>query len=229
MIVENFITFLNKIMLFSGYINRASGFPKPLTNKEERELLEKMHAGDIEAKQKLIEHNLRLVAHIVKKYSGSGEAEDMISVGSIGLIKAINTYKLDKNTLLSTYASRCIENEILMLLRSNKKHLQNTSLFNTLGSDKDGNEITIEDILPAPEDEQFKIERQNSYEKMYEIINKHLTQREKQIIIMRYGLFNTKPLTQMQIAKKLGISRSYISRIESKALATLSKHKDKIG
>ena len=228
MIIENFITFMNKIMLFSGYINRVSCFPKPLSVEEEKKLIEEMRQGDEKAKEKLINHNLRLVAHIVKKYSGSGEAEDLISVGSIGLIKAINTYSPEKNTQLSTYAARCIENEILMLLRVNKKHTQNLSLNDCLGSDKDGNEILLEDIIPQEENEMEMIEKNYSYKKMYAYLKKVLSKREYEIIVMRYGLFNTQQLTQMEIAKKLGISRSYISRIESKAIKELQKYKNEI-
>ena len=228
MVIENFITFMNKIMLFSGYINRVSCFPRPLSAEEEKALINQMRKGDEKAKEKLINHNLRLVAHIVKKYSGSGEAEDLISVGSIGLIKAIKTFSPEKNTQLSTYAARCIENEILMLLRVNKKHTQNLSLNDCLGSDKDGNEIVLEDIIPQEDNEMEMIEKNYSYEKMYAYLKKVLSKREYQIIIMRYGLFGTEPLTQMEIAKKLGISRSYISRIESKAIKEMRKYKNEI-
>ena len=228
MIIENFITFMNKIMLFSGYVNRVSQFPKPLTPQEEQKLLDEFHAGSEKAKEKLINHNLRLVAHIVKKYSGSGEAEDMISAGSIGLIKAINTFNIDKNTQLSTYAARCIENEILMLLRMNKKHTQNLSLSDCLGSDKDGNEIVLEDILYNDDENMVALEKQAINNKLYECLKKALTKREYDIIVMRYGLFNTKPLTQLEIAKKLGISRSYISRIESKAIKEMQKYKSEL-
>lgn len=225
MIIENFITFMNKIMLFSGYINRVSSFPKPLSTEEEKELFYRFKQGDMKAKEKLISHNLRLVAHIVKKYNGSGEAEDLISVGSIGLIKAINTFDIEKNTQLSTYASRCIENEILMLLRANKKHTQNLSLNDCLGSDKDGNEIMLEDIVPQEENELIQLEAECTYKLMYKILKETLSKREYDIIVMRYGLNGTTPLTQMQIANKLGISRSYISRIESKAIKELQSKK----
>lgn len=228
MILENFITFMNKIMLFSGYINRASGFPKPLTQAEEKSLFEAFKQGDKKAKEKLINHNLRLVAHIVKKYNGSGESEDMISAGAIGLIKAINTYKSDKNTQLSTYAARCIENEILMLLRSNKKHTQNLSLSDCLGGDKDGNEIVLEDILFYEDEELKELEINARNQKLYECLKKALTKREYDIIVMRYGLFGVTPLTQIEIAKKLGISRSYISRIETKAICEMKKYKNEL-
>ena len=228
MILENFITFMNKIMLFSGYINRTSGFPKPLTQEEEKQLFLAFKAGDEKAKEKLINHNLRLVAHIVKKYNGSGEAEDMISAGAIGLIKAINTFDIEKGAQLSTYAARCIENEILMLLRVNKKHTQNLSLSDCLGSDKDGNEIVLEDILFTEDENLIQLEKNARNKKLYEILKKALTKREYDIIVMRYGLFGVEPLTQMEIAQKLGISRSYISRIESKAINEMQKYKEEL-
>lgn len=183
--------------------------------------------GDIKAKEKLINHNLRLVAHIVKKYTNAGEADDMISAGSIGLIKAINTYELDKNTQLSTYAARCIENEILMLIRVNKKHTSTISLSETLGNDKDGNEICLLDVIPNfDEDVIENIENKIISEKLTSIIKKVLNQREYQIICMRYGLHGTPALTQREVAEKLKISRSYISRLETKAIQELQKIKD---
>lgn len=226
MIIENFVTFMNKIMLFSSYVNKVSGFPKQLTQDEERLLLEKYHNGNLEAKNKLIEHNLRLVAHIVKKYTSSGEAEDLISAGSIGLIKAINTYSKDKNTQLSTYAARCIENEILMLLRANKKHNQTISINESLGNDKDGNEIILSDIIPNVEDDAIEeVESQIINKELYKLLKTTLTEREYKIICLRYGLNGDKPLTQREIASKLNISRSYISRLETKALQELRKKK----
>ena len=152
MIIESFMSFMNKIMLFSAYVNSASNFPKPLSQEDEQKYFNQFWAGDKKAKEILISHNLRLVAHIVKKYTSSGEADDLISVGSIGLIKAINTFKYGKNTQFSTYAARCIENEILMLLRVNKKHQQVVSLNESLGKDKDGNEICVVDVLPDSEE-----------------------------------------------------------------------------
>ena len=219
MIFENFIMFMNRILMFSSYINNAQGFPKPLSAKEERECFEKFKKGDKEAKDKLINHNLRLVAHIVKKYSGAGEADDLISVGSIGLIKAINSFEYDKGTQLSTYAARCIENEILMLLRLNKKHKIVFSLEESLGQDKDGNDIELADIIPSQEEEIFSVVENNILtEKIMNIIEKHLSEREAKIIKMRYGINGQPALTQREVAKKLGISRSYISRLEKKAL-----------
>ena len=205
--------------MFSSYINNAQGFPKPLSAKEERECFEKFKKGDKEAKDKLINHNLRLVAHIVKKYSGAGEADDLISVGSIGLIKAINSFEYDKGTQLSTYAARCIENEILMLLRLNKKHKIVFSLEESLGQDKDGNYIELAYIIPSQEEEIFSVVENNILiEKIMNIIEKHLSEREAKIIKMRYGINGQPALTQREVAKKLGISRSYISRLETKAL-----------
>ena len=224
MIFENFITFLNKILTFSSFVNSASGFPKPLTLEEEKEYFKKFKQGDKRAKDVLINHNLRLVAHIVKKYSGAGEADDLISVGTIGLIKAINSYEYNKGTQLSTYAARCIENEILMLIRLNKKHKQTLSLQETLGQDKDGNDIELMDIIPGLEDEVFEtVENNILTEKLTKIIEKSLPKREFEIIKYRYGLYNNRPLTQREVAKKLGISRSYISRLETKAMETIKE------
>ncbi|MGN0748232.1 MAG: RNA polymerase sporulation sigma factor SigK [Christensenellales bacterium] len=222
MIFENFITFINKIFVFSSFVNSASGFPKPLTLEEEKEYFRKFKEGDKNAKDILISHNLRLVAHIVKKYSGAGEADDLISVGSIGLIKAINSFEYDKGTQLSTYAARCIENEILMLIRLNKKHKQTISLQETLGQDKDGNDIELMDIIPGIEDEVVEtVENNILTEKMAKIIKNSLPEREYEIIKYRYGLEDTRPLTQREVALKLGISRSYISRLETKAMETI--------
>ena len=225
MIFENFVTFMNKIMLFSGYINRVSCFPKPLTPEEEKQMLIRYKNGDNNAKEILINHNLRLVAHIVKKYSGAGEAEDLISAGSIGLIKAINTFNADKNTQLSTYAARCIENEILMLIRVNKKHNQAISLNESLGTDKDGNDICLMDIIPAYERQSIEcVENKIMNKKLLSLIKQVLSEREYTILKMRYGLEGTHPKTQREVAKELGISRSYISRLETKAIDEIRKH-----
>ena len=224
MIFESFAYFLNKIMLFSSFVNTASGFPKPLTAKQEEEEFKKYKNGDMEAKNKLINHNLRLVAHIVKKYSGAGEADDLISVGTIGLIKAINTFEYGKNTQLSTYAARCIENEILMLIRMGKKHKAVLSLQEYLGEDKDGNEIELMDVIPGIEDEVEETVEQNILtEKIYKLIKDVLSKREYEILVMRYGIGGTPALTQREVAQKLGISRSYISRLETKALEIIKE------
>ncbi len=225
MIIESFINFLSKIMCFTGFVNNATGFPKPLSQEEEIECIKAFKNGDMKAKDRLIQHNLRLVAHIVKKYSTAGEADDLISVGTIGLIKAINTYELGKNTQLSTYAARCIENEILMLLRMTKKHNQVYSLEESLGKDKDGNEICLQDIIPNEVDDLTKSVENNMLSRDVErLIKKILPQREYQIISLRFGLNNTPAYTQREVAKMLNISRSYISRLENKALNTIKRY-----
>lgn len=229
MIFENFVIFMNKILLFSSFINNAQGFPKPLTEKEEREHFEKYKKdGNKESKDILINHNLRLVAHIVKKYAGTSEAEDLISVGTIGLIKAINTFEYGKGTQLSTYAARCIENEILMLLRVNKKHKVVMSLEECLGQDKDGNDVELADIIPSEDDDILTIVENNVVtQKILNLINKKLTKREAEIIKLRYGLGGNKSLTQREVAKMLNISRSYISRLETKAIEIIKQEVSK--
>lgn len=211
-------------MLFSSYINTASGFPKPLTSKEERIYFEKFKNGDKNAKDILINHNLRLVAHIVKKYSGSGEADDLLSVGSIGLIKAINSFEYDKGTQLSTYAARCIENEILMLLRVNKKHKNVMSLQETLGEENSENDVELINMIPSNDEDLFVTVEDNILnDKVLKIINNKLPKREAEIIKLRYGVNGQTAYTQREVANKLNISRSYISRLETKALNTIKK------
>ena len=226
MIIETFMAFLQKVMLFSSYINNNSSFPKPLTREEEQKYLEEYEkSGDEKIKEKLIHHNLRLVVHIVKKYNQADEADDLISVGSLGLIKAINTYKLGHGTQFSTYAARCIENEILMLIRANKKHKMNVSIEDILGRDDEENEITIGD-LSFNEDLNVEelVEKQNISEKLDVLLKEHLTTREYQIICLRYGLLGGPILPQREVAVKLGISRSYISRLEKKAIEIIRKN-----
>lgn len=200
-------------------------FDKPLSAEEEREMLERFHAGDMEAKNILIEKNMRLVAHMTKKYaSAERDNEDMISVGTIGLIKAVNSFKPDRNIRFATYAAKCIDNEILMMLRAEKRKMNEVSIYEPIGTDKAGNEISIMEIIGEDgEDvvgdyivaEQIKCIRDN--------LNKVLTKREKTIIIKRYGLGGNKEKTQNDLAEELGISRSYVSRIEKRALAKLKK------
>lgn len=224
MIFDSFMNFIGKIMCFSSFVGTATGFPKPLTAKEEKELLNKMKNGDKKARKRLIEHNLRLVSHIVKKYSTAGDADDFISAGTIGLIKGIDTFDVEKGSQLSTYCARCIENEILMLIRMTKKHNQVYSLEESLGEDKDGNEITLADTLGGDADEVSILTENNILvEKVDKILKEKLTNREYQILCMRYGLAGTPALTQREVAKKLDISRSYISRLENKALITIKK------
>ena len=224
MIVESFLTFLNKILLFTSYINNKGSFPTPLSPEKEKEYLTKAKAGDREARDLLIQHNLRLVAHVVKKFNNAAEADDMISVGSIGLIKAINTFEYDKGSQLATYAARCIQNEILMHIRANKKHKAALSLHETVGSDRDGNDITLIDIVSIKEESVLsRIENGILKEKMYALIKNVLNDREYKIISLRYGIADGIGLTQREVAKLLGISRSYISRIEKKALNRISE------
>ena len=222
MIIESIAVFMQKLLFFSAYVNNNSSFPKPLKPKEEAEYIRRFHSGDSKAKEILIHHNLRLVAHIVKKYSQTEEADDLISVGSLGLIKAINTYKEGLGTQFSTYAARCIENEILMLLRVNKKYKNDCSIDDILSSDEENNKITVMDLAYEEDNDTAKsVEHIVLSEKLYKVLEDNLTKRELEIIKMRYGLNNTPALAQREVAVKLGISRSYISRLEKKALKTL--------
>lgn len=224
MIVESFMMFLQKIMFFSSYIKNCSSFPKPLTSEEERMYLERFENGNENAKEILIQHNLRLVAHVVKKYNQADEADDLISVGSLGLIKAINSYKLNHGTQFSTYAARCIENEILMLIRTNKKHKNNISIEDVLGADEEENEIKLGDLrYDESEDVEKIVENQMISQDLDELLKKYLSKREYQIMCMRYGLLGGPVLTQREVASKLNISRSYISRLETKSLDILKK------
>ena len=222
MVFESFLAFLGKVFCFSAYIKNNNSFPGPLSDEEEKEYLEKCRQGDEHAREMLIRHNLRLVAHIVKKYGGAGEADDLISVGSIGLIKGIQTYESGKGSRLATYAARCIENEILMYIRANKKHKCNVSLSESVGSDKDGNDITLIDVLSVPAETVLEeVENKVLMDKIRECVSK-LPARERIIITLRYGLSGALPKTQLQVAEKLGISRSYVSRIEKKVLAKIA-------
>lgn len=219
MIFETLGVFLSKVMCFSAYVQDATHFPRALTKEEENVLVKKIKLGDENARNELIEHNLRLVAHVVKKFNNCGEADDLIGVGTIGLIKAIKSYNPDKNVTLSTYASRCIENEILMLLRSSKKHLKTQSLEEVVASDKDGNELTFGDTLEDNDESVDEIiSRKYIMKDIKKIIAEKLTEREQIIINLRYGLTGEPPMPQREVAKRLNISRSYISRIEVKAL-----------
>lgn len=204
-----------------GYI-RSQAFEQPLPPEKEQQLFQQMYAGDEKARHLLIEHNMRLVAHIAKKYASRQEdLEEYISIGSIGLLKAVSSYTPDKKTKLSTYAARCIENEILMYLRKIKKQKQETSLHDQVGQDVEGGTLTLADLLPSPElpvDEQLAYKELTSH--MYQWLHV-LDEREVEIIQHRYGLFHYKPLTQVALAAKLGISRSYVSRIEKRALVKL--------
>ena len=215
------------VCFFILHVCGGGSFPKPLSEKQEREYLRKMHEGDIGARNKLVEHNLRLVAHIIKKYYGvQTEQDDLVSIGTIGLIKAIDTFKPDKNIRLSSYASRCIENEILMHFRSAKKTAQDVSLNETIDTDKDGNPLTLMDIMAVDDNILDELDRKLNSRKLGQFIREELTDRERQIIIMRYGLGGREPMTQKKVAKIMNISRSYVSRIETKALKKLKKRYD---
>ncbi|MCI9050567.1 MAG: RNA polymerase sporulation sigma factor SigK [Lachnospiraceae bacterium] len=203
-------------------------FLNPLTPEEERYYLERFRDGDQEAKRILIVRNMRLVAHLVKKYyNGDREMEDLISVGTIGLIKAVNTFDIEKNNRLAAYASKCVENELLMLFRSEKKRGKETSIYEPLGTDSEGNSIRLLDVIECEEEDALeRIDRKEKTEKLYELVNTILNEREKEIICLRYGLYRNGEVTQRQIADQLGISRSYVSRIEKKALKKLKKEFD---
>ena len=198
-------------------------FPDPLDKEEEEKCIELLKAGDKSARNKLIEHNLRLVAHIVKKYENNNDSDDLISIGTIGLIKGIDSYSKSHNTRITTYIARCIENEILMNFQKNKKQSKNISINESIGFDKEGNEITILDILKTDNPDYLKdIHTKNNLVLLKKYFNV-LNSREKEIIIKRYGLNNYDELTQKEIAKELGISRSYVSRIEKRALTKMLK------
>lgn len=221
-----FAELIKQLFVLMGYMSNLNSFPKQLCKKEEAELLEKYKKGDMNAKNRLIEHNLRLVAHIAKKYTSVfKECDDAVSIGTIGLIKGISSYNFEKNTKLSTYISRCIENEILMAIRSGKKIQNEISLDEPIGTDSEGNRITFNDILSDESDEitdtvNLKIVR-GSISRLVDIV---LDDRERKIIVLRYGLFDGREYTQNEIAKMLKISRSYVSRIEKRALEKLSEN-----
>ncbi len=203
-------------------ISSNSAFPPPLSKEEEKEYFKRTKNGDINARTKLIEHNLRLVAHIAKKYSSSGfEQDDLISVGSIGLIKAIDSYNPDSGTVFATYAGKCLQNEILMYFRSQKKLSAETLLSDAVDTDKDGNPLTYMDIISCEDNILEEIEFKINSRKAIKAVNELLDDREKEIIVLRYGLGGKKPITQREIASKLGISRSYVSRLEKSAIEKL--------
>ena len=209
-------------LLLLGHLSGGGSFPKPLSRQEEAQALAAMQAGDETARARLIEHNLRLVAHVVRKYTVPGlTQDDLVSVGTLGLIKAVNTYKPDAKTPLSTYAARCIENEVLMQLRAAKKRRNDVSLTDPIGMDGEGNDISFQDILGTPGDlvEDAAIRRINMQQVRAAL--KKLPQRERAVLEMRYGLLGGRPLLQHEVASKMGISRSYISRIETHAIALI--------
>lgn len=200
-------------------------FPKPLTAEEEACCLERCQNGDEEARRLLIEHNLRLVAHVARKYQGCEEdPDDLISIGTIGLIKAVSTFDNKKNSRLGTYAAKCIDNELLMLMRSRKKTAREVSLYDPIGTDREGNEISLLDILEGETvDIPEKMDLENDSRNLYRLLKKTLSPRERKVLIWRYGIGGSKEMTQREIAKICGISRSYVSRIEKAALGKLRK------
>ena len=215
---------LSGIYYFALHVTGAGSFPAPLSSSKENELLQKSQNGDIDARNLLIEHNLRLVAHIVKKYyATSAEQDDLISIGTIGLIKAVSTFKSDKGIRLATYAARCIENEILMYFRNQKKAAQDIFISDPIDTDKDGNSLTLIDIIADKRDIVEELDTKLKLEKLKVILSGCLDERERKIIDMRYGLNGNNELTQRDIAKRLGISRSYVSRIEKSALEKLRR------
>ena len=220
------ISFLSaNFLYFILHISNTSCFPKPLKKKEEEEALERLARGDKNARALLIERNWRLVSHIVKKYySKTNDTEDLISIGTIGLIKAIDSFKPDKGIRLATYASRCIENEILMHFRNIKKNASDVYLGDSLESDRDGNPLTLQDTISDNRDMAEDLEKKIRWEKAAEYLENLEDEREREIIILRYGLDNKKPLTQREVAARLNISRSYVSRIEKKVLSDMRKN-----
>lgn len=222
MIWQLLMKIASSLFYFALHVTPAGSFPPPLKAKEEAALLERMKNGDAEAKNKLIEHNLRLVAHIVKKYySATDEQEDLISIGTIGLIKGVTSFKAEKGIRLATYAARCIDNEILMHFRALKKTAQDVYISDPIDTDKDGNTLTLIDIIADDTDIAEQIDIKLKLQKLKTIINHALDEREKTIICYRYGIGGCKELTQHEIAHRLGISRSYVSRIEKAALIKL--------
>ena len=205
-------------------------FPKPLSHGEEKLYLKRCKEGDQTARNMLIEHNMRLVAHVVKKYQCQDyDTEDLLSAGTIGLIKAVNTFDVDKGSRLATYAARCVENEILMLLRAGKKRAKEVSLFEQIGTDKDGETVSLVDVIEMENPKTIdQLILDQDIKELYQAFDQKLTENEKQVISMRYGLFKGKEHTQREVAGVLGISRSYVSRIEKKAIGKLREEFEKI-
>ena len=224
MIAELLIRTISNLFVFALHLSGTGSFPPPLSAKRERECLLAMKNGDVNAKNELIEHNLRLVAHIIKKYySSSVQQDDLISIGTIGLIKAINTFDTDKGTRLATYAARCIENEILMQFRAQKKTAQDISVNEPIDTDSEGNPLTLMDIISTEDEIVEDIYKMTMLKKLSTEVERIKDPREKSIIMMRYGLDGMRPMTQLEVSKKLNISRSYVSRIEKKTLKELRK------
>ena len=225
MILEGFFALLSNILLFTAKLDNSNSFPRPLSPEKEKEYLEKFKkTGDLEARNVLVRHNLRLVVFIAKKYVNYPDNDELISVGTLGLIKAINTFDGEKGSQLATYASRCIENEILMTMRNYKKRANDVSIYGSIGRDKEGNELSIIDILQTDDESAYdKIDEVFVRKSIKNVMEKYRTDRERNIITLRFGLNSGEGMTQQSVADRLGISRSYISRIEKKALSKLKK------
>ncbi len=222
MFTEFISLLVNNLLYLTLHLNVTSSFPPPLTKEEEKEYLQKMKKGDRNARQKLIEHNLRLVAHIIKKYySNYCDQEDLISIGTIGLIKGIDSFNAEKSTRLATYAARCIENEILMHFRSTKKTSHEVFMSEPIESDSEGDTLTLMDVICSEENLLDDIDMKIKCEKLYEFVEELPKDREYEILVLRYGLNGEKPLTQREIAKQMKISRSYVSRIEKRVIDKL--------
>lgn len=222
-------TIFQNLTFFALHLKSLNSFPKPLSQTKEKELLIKMKNGDAVARNSLIEHNLRLVSHIIKKYYANyDEQEDLVSIGTIGLIKAIDSFDCDKGVRLATYAARCVENEILMYFRSKKKDANNISVNEPIDVDSEGNPLTIIDTIYCDDTISDDIDLKNKVTALYKYIEGIKNDREREIIIKRYGLYNQKELTQREIASEMGISRSYVSRIEKRVLEELKAKFDTV-
>ena len=221
---SSLLLFANSLFFILRIAPGAGSFPKPLSAQEERDALERMAQGDAQARSLLIEHNLRLVAHVVKKYYAAKEdQDDLISIGTIGLIKAISSFDVSKGAKLATYAARCVENEILMHFRATKRQGCEVSLSDPIDRDKDGNALSLIDVISSDDNMLDEIDLSDRQVKLYRYMAEALDERERDILFMRYGLLGKKALTQREVAEKCGISRSYVSRIEKKALEKLAR------
>lgn len=220
-------TLLQHLVCFFLHVETSGAFRKPLSQKEELLCFQKMKAGDQSAREKLILHNMRLVAHIIKKYyANQVEQEDLLSIGTVGLMKAVSTFDYEKGARFATYASRCIENEILMHFRTCRKQGDAVSMGEPIDTDKDGNQLTLLDIMDDGSDIQEQVAAQMQTQQLYQFLHHALSPREVEILVHRYGLYGQMPMTQREVAKKMGISRSYVSRLEKRAIAVLRKQYD---